>query len=225
VPPPELPSGASRCPGPEDNPMTTKTIKAHPTKSAPKPSLTAESYGSEADFDDTIAKNRALPLLAPESIPTRPHGFVATDPKVRARRLRRVADDHRAEGHDALLEVSKVDLRALLGKRAPDPKRAAALAERLEQSAALVARAERVLQYANEIEEIALSDALVLLEATHKEVEHEASHDPNVADHFPALTKLFAARSTAIVEGIARKNAEKTAKKPEESGDGANADA
>jgi hypothetical protein len=204
-----------------------KTMNPTHSPSVSKLSAVAESYGSEADFDDTIAKNRALPLLAPESVPSRPQGFVATDPMVRAQRLRRVADDHRAEGHDALLEMSRVDLRALLGKRAPEPKRAAVLAERLEQSATLVARAERLLQYANEIEEIALSDALVLLEATFKEVEHEASHDPNVADHFPALLKLFAARSTAIAEGLARKSAEKAAlkaaqkQKPGESGDAA----
>ena len=209
--------------------MSTKTPKADNTKTpAASHLLPAESYGSEADFDDTIAKNRALPLLHPDLIPARPHGFAPTDPKVRLRRLRRLADEHRAEGHDALVEASKVDLRGILGKRAPDPRRAAALAERMAQSAALVARAERLLQYANESDEIALSDALVFLEAANREYAHEVTHDPNVAEHFPALVKLFEARSTAISEGIARKNAENAAKKAEKaekSGDDAPADA
>ena len=39
------------------------------------------------------------------------------------------------------------------------------------------------------------------------------------------LTSPFEARSTAIVEGIARKNAEKAGRKLDESGDGAAADA
>ena len=51
------------------------------------------------------------------------------------------------------------------------------------------------------------------------------SHDPNVAEHFTALVKLFEARSTAISEGMARKSAENAAKKVEKSGDGTPADA
>jgi hypothetical protein len=205
--------------------MSTKTTKVDTTKTnAASAPLATSSVGGEADFDDTIAKNRALPLLDPDLIPARPHGFTLTDPKVRLRRLRRLADEHRAEGHDALVEASKVDLRAVLGKRAPDPKRATGLAERMKQSAALVARAERLLQYANECDEIVLSDALVFLQAVNKEYAHEVTHDPNVAEHFTALAKLFEARSTAISEGMARKSAE-NATKAEKSGDGASIEA
>jgi len=114
-------------------------------------------------------------LLDPDKIPARPHGFIATDPKVRARRLRRLADDHRADGHDALLEASKLDLGLILGKRAPEPRRTAVLAERVTRSATLIARAERLLQYAKELDEISLSDALLLLEAMKREVDHETT--------------------------------------------------
>jgi hypothetical protein len=199
--------------------MGMKTTKVGSKAFVAKTAVAVEGHGSEADFDDTIAKNRALPLLDPESIPARPKGFVSTDPKVRLRRLRRLADEHRAEGHDALVESSKLDLRAILGKRAPDPRRAAVLAERMSQSGALVARAERLLQYAKEMDEIALSDALLFLDAVNKEQEHEASHDPDVSEHFRALIKLYQARSSIIVEGIARRSAEKAAAKKAEEGD------
>jgi hypothetical protein len=63
-----------------------------------------------------------------------------------------------------LHEASALDLQALLGKHAPEPKRAAVLAERMTQSEALLARATRLLEYAQEIDEIVRSDALVFLE-------------------------------------------------------------
>src|SRR5262245_32904868 len=48
--------------------MNTRTLKTHD----PKASTQVESYASEADFDDTIAQNRALPILDPDAIPGRP---------------------------------------------------------------------------------------------------------------------------------------------------------
>jgi hypothetical protein len=39
----------------------------------------------------------------------------------------------------------------------------------------VIARAERLLQYAKELDEISLSDALLLLEAMKREVDHETT--------------------------------------------------
>jgi hypothetical protein len=180
--------------------MNTKASKTQ----GPKASAQVESYASEADFDDTIAQNRALPILDPGAIPARPPSFRSTDPVIRNRRLRRLADLDRAEGLAALHEASALDLQALLGKHAPEPKRAAVLAERMTQSEALLARATRLLEYAQEIDEIVRSDALVFLEVANKKFTQAAEDEANLADQFPALIKLFEARSAAIAEGIAR---------------------
>jgi hypothetical protein len=184
--------------------MSSKASKTHDPKAPAHAAAPAESYASEADFDDTIAQNRALPILDPGTLPARPPGFKPTDPDTRNRRLRRLADDHRAEGLAALQEASARDLQALLGKHAPDPKRAAVLAERMAQSETLLARAERLLEYAQEIDEIVRSDALVFLEVENKKYTQAAEDEPNLADQFSALIKLFEARSAAIAEGIAR---------------------
>jgi len=182
--------------------MPKKTSKLITTEI--KPSLI-----SEADFNDTIARNRAMSMIDPNRIPPTPEGFVATDSTIRVRRLRRLSDEHRSEAHDALVEASKLDLTAVLGKRAPDSARALTLAERMSQSGMVAARAERLARYANEMDEIALNDALVFLEALFSEYEHEAKHDPNVAQHFPAMIRLFESRSAAIAKGIARSVAER----------------
>lgn len=178
------------------NKKVTKTSSANPNVTS--------SPSSEADFNDTIAKNRALLLLDPDLVPAPPRGFVATNVSIRSRRLRRLSDELRAEAEDALTEASTLDLSTLLGKRAPDPARAVALAERMTQSANLVARAERLVRYASEADEIVVNDAIVYLEAIRGEYEHEAKHDPNVVQHFSALRRLFESRSAAISKGMAR---------------------
>jgi hypothetical protein len=169
------------------------------------------SSASEADFNDTIARNRALPILSPDLVPAPPAGFVGTDGSIRARRLRRLSDELRAEARDALIEVSQLDLAQLLGRRAPDASRGAVLAERMAQSAMLTARAERLVRYCHEVDEIVLNDALVFLQAVQGEYEHEAAHDQSIAAQFPALIRLFEARSAAIAKGIARSAAEQAA--------------
>jgi hypothetical protein len=159
---------------------------------------------AEADFDDTIAQNRALPILDPASVPRSPPGFRLTDPDKRNRRLRKLAAENRAEAVIALEEASQRDLKADLGKYAPSPTQAQPLAERLVQTGELVAVAQSLLAYAREVEQIALSDALIFLEAEHKQLEHAVEHEPALADRYRALGVLFAARKDAIVEGLAR---------------------
>ncbi|UQA59856.1 hypothetical protein [Polyangium aurulentum] len=158
----------------------------------------------EADFDDTIAQNRALPLVDVAAVPRPPLGYRATDPEVRNRRLRKVAAEHRAEALDALAEAAGRDMPNELGKYAPDPERAAAMAERLARAGGLVTVAQALLAYAREMDQIALSDAILLLEQVHRELSHAAEHEPLLAEHYPALRTLFEARREAIAEGRAR---------------------
>jgi hypothetical protein len=184
--------------------MSSKASKSHDPRSPAHAATPTGGYASEADFDDTIAQNRALAILDPGVVPARPQGFKSTDPDVRARRLRRLSGEHRAEGLAALHEASSLDLQALLGKHAPDPARATVLAERMTQSEGLLARAARLLEYAREIDEIVRSDALVFLEVENRKYTQAAEDEPTLSDQFPALIKLFASRSAAIAAGIAR---------------------
>ncbi len=136
------------------------------------------TFAPEADFDDTIAQNRALPILDPASLPRPPVGFRPTDPDVRNRRLRKLSTELRAEAIDALTEAGGRNMQADLGKYAPDPKRAQVLAERLQVTGKLVAVAQGLLSYAREVDQIALSDALLLLEAENKQLGTRCSTSP-----------------------------------------------
>ena len=74
---------------------------------------------AEADFDDTIAQNRTIPIIDPASVPRSPPGFRLTGQDKRNQRLRKVAGELRAETVDALQEAGARDLKADLGKYAP----------------------------------------------------------------------------------------------------------
>ncbi len=186
---------------------STSSIKASTVTAVHSPALTASLAGNpapEADFDDTIAHNRSLPLLDTQAVPHPPRGYRPTDPDVRRARLRRFAGDLRSESMDALREAASRDLRTELGRFAPEPQRAAALVERLTTTGEAVARAEALLAYAREIDQIALSDAFLLLELENKQYANAVEHDPSLLAHYRALVKLFEARSAAIAEGMAR---------------------
>lgn len=167
-------------------------------------SASAGGFVAEADFDDTIARNRALPLLDPASVPRPPSGYRPTDPDMANRRIRRLSADHRSEACDALREAAGRDLQKDLGKYAPDPKRAPALLERLIRSEQLMTAAQRLITYAKEMDRLALSDAYVFLSTENDLLETTLKHEPDLASDYTALGKLFAARSDAIVEGMAR---------------------
>ena len=186
---------------------STRSIKASTTIAVPSPASIAslaENPAPEADFDDTIAHNRSLPLLDTQALPHPPRGYRPTDPDVRRTRLRRFAGDLRSESMDALREAAGRDLRTELGRFAPEPQRAAALVERLTNTGEAVARAEALLAYTREVDQIALSDAFLLLELENKQYSNAVEHDPSLLAHYRSLVKLFEARSTAIADGMAR---------------------
>jgi hypothetical protein len=173
---------------------------------ATKPNTPVQTgeHTPEADFDDTIAHNRGLKLLDPAAVPLAPAGYRPTDTESRLRRLRRLSGELRSEAREALREASGRDLQAELGRFAPDPKRASALVERLGATGDLVARAQALLDYAKENDQIAMSDALIFLESERKQYLNAVEHDAALAAHYRALVALFEMRSGAIAEGIAR---------------------
>ncbi|WP_437960173.1 hypothetical protein WME76_11410 [Sorangium sp. So ce119] len=182
---------------------STKNTPSPVTPAGAEPTL-GGGRAPEADFDDTIAKNRALPILDPASLPRPPAGFRPTDPDTRNRRLRKVSSELRAEVLAALREAAGLDLAADLGKYAPDPQRAPALVERLERVGRLSAAVQALALYAREMEQIALSDALVFLEAENKQLANALEHAPELAERYAALRALFETRAASIVEGRAR---------------------
>jgi hypothetical protein len=164
----------------------------------------AGGYAPEADFDDNIAHNRVLPVPDPETVPKPDKGYRPTDPATRSRRLRRIAGEHRAEGILALTQIAKRDTKTDLGTHAPDGKRAKALLDRMNRTGDLVTAALTLLAYAKEQDQIALSDALVYMEAVNKELNHTLEHVPTMAANYGALMSFFAGRSDAIIEGMTR---------------------
>ncbi|KYG05106.1 hypothetical protein BE21_42830 [Sorangium cellulosum] len=105
---------------------------------------------------------------------------------------------------DALHEAAGLDLVGDLGKYAPDPQRAPALVERIERVGRLSAAVQALALYAREMEQIALSDALVFLEAENKQLANALEHAPELAERYTALRTLFETRSATILEGRAR---------------------
>lgn len=186
---------------------TTKGIKAPATNEGAVGAqgiVPPGKQGPEADFNDTIARNRGLKLLDLTAVSHPPTGFRPTDPVERMRRIRWLSSELRSEAIDALREGGKRDLQAELGRFAPDPQRALVLADRVGHSGEMVARAEALLAYAKEVDQIGMSDALVFLETEQKQYLNAVEYDAGLAAHYRALVKLFEMRSGAIAEGIAR---------------------
>jgi hypothetical protein len=183
---------------------------------ASKPVSPTPDDGPKADFNDTIAHNRGLKLLDPNTVPHPPPGYRSTDPDERARRIRRLSGELRSEAMDALREAGGRDLQAELGRFAPEPKRATALVERLNNTGELVARAQALLDYAKESDQIAMSDALLFLEAERKQYENALEHEASLSASYRALAKLFEMRSGAIAEGIARARSADASPSPSE---------
>ncbi|HLH27728.1 MAG TPA: hypothetical protein VKW77_02355 [Acidimicrobiales bacterium] len=186
-----------------------------PTKSGSAPSPSA-APASQAALDDTIAVNRTVDVVAANTVPGPAAGFRPTDAETRKRQLRRIAETLVSEAMDAGREANENAHRMKddLGKHAPDGRHAGALVARLEQIQSGRRRAETLVGYYQEIEEIALSDLEVFLVAENREFEHAVSHEPQLADVYPLLVKYFAAKAAAISEG--KRSARQTAATIEE---------
>jgi hypothetical protein len=80
---------------------------------------------------------------------------------------------------------------------------AARLARRITTLSAGVGAASRLLNYLEELDEIALSDAMLYLENLNKEYEHAVPLKPSLATNYEQLTRFFSSRGEAISEGLA----------------------
>ena len=64
--------------------------------------------------------------------------------------------------------------------------------------------AQVLTTYARELDQIALSDAMTLLNAENKQLTYALEHEPALAESYTAVMTLFSAQAGAIAERIAR---------------------
>jgi hypothetical protein len=168
----------------------------------------------ESGPNDTIAANRSVTVVAAESIPQPPKGYKETAIDVRRKILRTVAEDEEAEIKEALKALIKRGpaITDDLGKNAPNTSQLDALLARLDAVQASITATEFLLGYLNELEDIALSDAFLILEQAHRLYQANVISEPQLKTYYAAVERVFTARANAIREGISRKRNEKAAK-------------
>ena len=174
---------------------------------SPIPAVTVDTAPVES-----ITANRRLEVVSAAQFPAVPDGFRPTPVEIRRSRLRVVAATLQAECKEGLREATAnaPRFRTDLGDMAPDPAAAAALLHRLNETAASLARARALVQYHEELEDIALSDATIFLEETQKELDHRLGRMPQLGERYRAIIAFFASRATAISQKMARAKAAKS---------------
>lgn len=182
---------------------STTPRPAH-TDAAPETARRSEP-ATAAEPGDTIARARALPVPPVGKVPPLPAGYVPADPD-ELRRLRKAPADQRAALLAALRELAERQgqLAGDLGEFAPSGKQAAALAERIEAASATLHALAAQQQLLAELEDIALSDSVLLLEEAHEAYSYRVARRPGLSQVYPRLEELFRLRSQAISDGMAR---------------------
>jgi hypothetical protein len=191
-------SAKAATPEPKTRARTTTNTTTTTTRQLTDPGPSAE---------DDISHNRALPFLAAAAVPAVPAGYRPAAPEERKRRLRPIAETLRAESLRALREVAARGpdkVKAELGDLAPPTDSAGQLATRIEGLEATLGALRALVAAHEEIEDIALTDAQVLLENLFEEYQHRAGKVPSLAQSYPQLVSYFAGRSALISEGRAR---------------------
>jgi hypothetical protein len=154
---------------------------------------------------DTVTRNRSLPLVDPEGVPSPPREFRESKAAVK-RELRKIPESQRAEALAALAEAAGkgARLQVDLGRYAPPAPRAEALLERARVVRDGQTRALALLAYFRELEDINNHDVMAYLGALRCEALHVAEHAPQVRSEYPSLMALVDQRRESILEGRAR---------------------
>jgi hypothetical protein len=165
----------------------------------------------ENTMSDTISTNRGLPVVEVSSIPTPPEAFKPSTVSD-SQGLRKLADKVEAE---AILAVEECELLGEqlnkdLGNDVPSTKSLAELKARKKQIIASKARLLYLVQYLEELDDIANNDLVLALDAITDEFEHSVKKRPHLAESYSALQKYAKSHGDSVREGIAR------AKKKEE---------
>jgi hypothetical protein len=168
----------------------------------------------EVSVGDTVAQNRVCPVIDAAAIPRPPQGFIPTESKYLQRFLRKVDQElevHFDKSLDCCIEHGARVIRDP-DERDLRPEKAVQLRNRLAAIRRTRAAAQFLLTYLNEIEDIALSDGIQLVEGFGELYELAARKDPSLALDFDPMLKFFAARGAKISEGRERAKQKKSQK-------------
>jgi hypothetical protein len=168
---------------------------------------------STPDFDDSIDCTRKASAIDAAALPACPAAWRSTSPEERARRLRHLSEDHRAEAIDAGEEIVQLadHYDADFGALAPAPSKIAWVLAELRRTLAAAHQIERLRAFHAERAEILTHDLYTALSEVHREFEHRVDRVPVLADRYRQLPVLFAAIRRDISEGIAAANARREA--------------
>jgi hypothetical protein len=166
----------------------------------------SEEKKSEISINETIAVNRALPVVEASSIPLPSPGFRPTAIEIRRRQLRRIAAELESEVVEALREYATrgAEIAKTLGEKAPSAESAALLLSRLHAVQNSLTSVDLLRTYLAELEEIALSDSIEFLEKAKKRIDLEAADDPTLKAYHKRMLTFFEARGALISEGRTR---------------------
>lgn len=175
--------------------------------------MSDETRVPEAELGDTIAVNRSVAIVSVDKFPKIPPEYRATPPDVRKTELRKLDSDLMDELLAALLACKSrgAAMSDDLGKKAPPAEKAGELHQRLTAVQETLAVARPLLAYLQEVEDIAIHDAVLYLEKVKKLYDNNAD-DPNLAALYTKVNALFSARNAKISQGIATKKAQEEKK-------------
>lgn len=185
----------------------------HLSPPVPVPTSKAAAVASSLD---SVARLRSLPVPVLTSIPVPPKDYVPLLPEER-QRLRKLAADLRAEALAALTELSasSATYQADLGDLVPEVAETGPLAKRMADSAANLAAAQLYASYVQDLQLVAFSDGLELLEAVHAELSHRLPRRPQLATKYAKVLSLFEQRAASISEGMAQARKSATKEDPD----------
>jgi hypothetical protein len=176
-------------------------MSTDPTNSPSVPSQNVTVLGTP----DTVAVNRALPVIDVATVPVPPIEFRLSEGDVK-RALLKVAESQRAEVLAALTEAAAKgpSLQADLGRYAPSAEQGDAILNRARVVRTGKQRALSLLAYYEELEDINNHDAMTYLGDVRSELLHTVERVPQLKDEYPALMSLIEQRRESIIEGRAR---------------------
>jgi hypothetical protein len=147
----------------------------------------------------------------PETMPNTPQGFRVSDAEVK-RALLKLPEQLRAEVLSTLDEAAGkgVELQQDLGRYAPTAEQAEAIRQRADVARDGQRRAQALLTYFQELEDINNHDAMTFIINLRREFLHTVERAPEMEAAYPELTALIAQRREIVAEGRARARSEKT---------------
>lgn len=183
------------------------------------PKITAPKTAEVApDFGDSIDRTRKATAVDVSTLPVCPEGWQPTPADERARRLRHLSADHRAEALEAGEEVvaRATEYEADFGTLGPDPAKIAWVMGELQRTLDALHRVEQLRVFHAERAEILTHDLYVALSEVNREYEHRVDRVPALAERYRKLPALFEVIRRDIADGIAAANARRVAAAPKE---------